>query len=600
MDIRSKTNRAEVAFVYLLVPYAVGMIGAHQQESKVLIYVFGTACMLLLCTIAVVGFYYKKLSLYKIKWATGLPIYTFMLFLGAFCYASNDTRLSADYYGHLKSDYLKINIIDEPQLKNGTLRFKAQVHSSYFLGNPAPASGKLMVGIIPNLSNPLTLSYGDVLIIPALFKTIESPQNPGEFDYKGWLATQHIHHQVFLKQDQLRVTTASKKNPLIAYALKLRQQQVDYFRKTLKSDDAFAMASTLILGYRGDLSQETLNIYSRTGTIHVLSVSGMHVGLIYLILSFLLSFMDHGMMSKLKTTLIILLLWFYVVLTGCSPSVIRSGIMLTVFILAKASTREINGYNILAFAALCMLLFEPYLIWDIGFQLSFLAVFGLIGVQPLIYNHLRSRNLVLSKLGSSVAMSVAAQLSTFPLSVYYFHQFPLFFLISNLFIIVPSAVIMYAGLFALLFRPDFMMPYFEKLISFMNGGLNTISALPYSSLSGIWMNKSQLFLLSFFLIMFLLSIKHGNKSLFFSCLFTLFLLRCSVSYDNLKQLKQREIIIFKLRKNHAIAIVFGTKAILYTDLHRSNKSFRYQLQPGLDLYGVKQLTIINETVPLYH
>ncbi|RZK98297.1 MAG: ComEC/Rec2 family competence protein, partial [Pedobacter sp.] len=239
----------------------------------------------------------------------------------------------------------------------------------------------------------------------------------------------------------------------------MRKEQVAYYRTIIKNDEAFAVATTLILGYRADLDKATLSTYSRTGTIHALSVSGMHVGLVYLVLNWLLSMMSHSKWTSVVKMLIILTcIWFYALLTGFSPSVLRSVIMLTVFIIANSFNRNTNNYNILAFTAFSLLVYNPYLIWDIGFQLSFLAVIGLIWLQPMIQGWLDTKIGWMNKLFSVIAMSLAAQIVTFPFSIYYFHQFPVYFLIGNLFIMIPIAGIMYLGILILLLKLAFLGP----------------------------------------------------------------------------------------------------------------------------------------------
>ncbi|WAC42741.1 ComEC/Rec2 family competence protein [Pedobacter sp. SL55] len=142
------------------------------------------------------------------------------------------------------------------------------------------------------------------------------------------------------------------------------------------------------------------------------------------------------------------------------------------------------------------MVYDPFLIWDVGFQLSFLAVFGLVYYQPKIYNWLYFKNKWADKLWAAVAMSLAAQLATLPLSIYYFHQFPVYFIISNLFILIPITILMYLGIAILLVRVYFLAPIFEWIITFTNQGLKWISNLPYAGITEIWLNKWQLFLFS--------------------------------------------------------------------------------------------------------
>ena len=179
---------------------------------------------------------------------------------------------------------------------------------------------------------PIQLNYGDELIITDKYLPIEPPYTPGEFDFQAWLAAKNVYQQTFINQDQLIQLNESKGNAIIKYAITQRKKQVAIYRQLIKNDEAFAVASTLVLGYRADLSKETLAAYSKTGTIHALSVSGAHVGIIFFLLNAMLSFLDRKRALKiLKVIVICSLIWYYALLTGFSSSVLRSAIMITIF-----------------------------------------------------------------------------------------------------------------------------------------------------------------------------------------------------------------------------------------------------------------------------
>src|SRR6202000_962997 len=173
-------------------------------------------------------------------------------------------------------------------------------------------------------------------------------------------------------------------NAVIAYSLRLRQRLIEKFKRNMRDTNAIAVASTLILGYKADLSNDILQAYSKTGTIHVLSVSGAHVAILFILLSFILSFMDRFRYGKtIKAILIILIIWYYSLLTGFSPAVCRAAVMISMVIIGKTYSKYINTLNILAISAFFLLLYDPYFITDVGFQLSYLAVSGLIVFQPI-------------------------------------------------------------------------------------------------------------------------------------------------------------------------------------------------------------------------
>ncbi|WP_316811533.1 ComEC/Rec2 family competence protein [Pedobacter heparinus] len=600
-------NKAELAFLRLLIPFSVGIVAVYQWKAPGLTYWLTATVTLLFLLLFTINLSYKQLNFYRYKGIRGMMIHALLLLSGCLHSTLYNQSLNTDYYLFKKYKYLKVKIIDEPKIKPNLILFSAFVSKGYVTAHlqggaeihtARTASGKIRIALKPDTSNPTVLKYGDELIIPARTSEIERAELPSSFDFKSWLAMQNIYQQAYFKQAELIKLNSNAGHVLVKYALQLREKQIAIYRKIIKNDDAFAIAATLILGYRSDLTAETLDIYAKTGTIHALSVSGMHVGLIYLVLNWLLFFLDRNFVLKtLKILLILCLIWAYSLLTGFSPSVLRSAIMISVFILARLFDRSINSYNILAFAAFCLLLYHPFLIWDIGFQLSFLAVLGLIYLQPKIYGWLAVKNPLLNKIWSATAMSIAAQLATYPLSIYYFHQFPLFFLASNLFIMLPVAIIIYVGILILMFRLDGLGPLFEWLILFTNSGLNQIAGLPFSGISGIWINKTELLLLCLTLVCFTEALYRFKKRLLFTTAIAFFVLQSFLTYDKISTANQKKIIRFKLKKNYAIAWIKGNSAWLYTNLKPESREFSYAVKPALDQHKVKQLVIKFADVP---
>ena len=585
----------------ILLPFVLGIITFYHTTDPSFTLIIGSLCFVCLLFLVLLNLYYKRLKAYQFKsWIAGLT-YTSLFLFSAFACILNKQCLSDNYFNSKQQNYLKVLVNDEPQLKSGILRFKGNVTKAYSYKNCQAETekviGKLMVSVKTDSLNPISLAYGDELILSGNTTAIATPYNPFEFDYRSWLAAQNIYHQVFLKQHQLVKLNGNAGNPVIAYALTLRAKQVQFYRKLLKDDDAFAVASTLILGYRADLSQDTLNIYSKTGTIHALSVSGMHVGLIYIVLNWLFQYLDRNRLLKIgKVALIVVLIWFYALLTGFSPSVLRSAIMLSAYIIAKFFNRQGNSYNIISFAAFSLLVYDPFLIWDVGFQLSFLAVLGLIYLQPKIQNWWHPQNKWVNKLWEIIAMSLAAQLITFPLSIYYFHQFPIYFLISNLFIMVPIALLMYLGIIILLGKLEFLAPIFEWLIKFTNSGLQWIADLPLSSLSAIWISKTELWLLCIALTLFILALAGFKKRMLLFSLACFMVFQSFLAYDKLKAFHQKKTIVFNLRKNYATAFIWGQKAMVITNLNPTSRDFKYFIQPALDQHKIKEIVCMEGSI----
>ncbi len=585
--------KSEIVFVKLLFPLSLGIILGyhfqHQQLFRILLYVL---CSLIFLA-ATIHIYYKKLKGWKFKKNIASLYYLLFFCLGFYLTLAHTDFLRSDYFGHKNYPHLKGWISSEPHQNHEILRFELSISKGFLNKKSEHCSGKLLIALKLDSLKPIKLNYGDELIISANYLPVEPPYNPGEFNFKQWLAAKNIYHQSFIKQEELVKTNQNQGNSLVKYALTLRQKLVDVYRKLIHNDEAFAVASTLILGYRADLSKETLAAYSKTGTIHALSVSGMHVGLIYIMLNWCLSFLNRKKLGKiLKTLIICSLIWYYALLTGFSPSVLRSAIMITIFIFAKQLNRGNNSYNVLAFTAFILLVFNPFLIWDVGFQLSFLAVFGLVYFQPKIYKWLYFKSTWVDKLWSTTAMSLAAQLATLPLSIYYFHQFPIYFIISNLFILIPITLLMYSGIALLVLRIYFVAPAFEWLINFTNNGLKWISELPYAGITEIWLNQWQLTLMILLIATLSIGFSNYKKNYLFVGFLSWLILQSSLSFQKINSTKQSEALFFSLRKNYAAAFISGNSCVLITDLSQDDRNYEFFVKPALDQKHIDSIKFV--------
>jgi competence protein ComEC len=585
-------NYFELVFVRLVIPYIIGILLFYPFTAIPILFLLCAVLLILLGGLAYFNLYYAQFKSRKIKPYITSCLYLLPLTLGGWTTMLNKEILYANHFSKHPATYLEIIINDEPQVRGNILRFPGKVTVATTKSNNKTVTGHLMIAIKIE-EKRLHLNYGDQILIPAVYDSISAPKNPYEFDTKQWYAQQNVYHQTYLQPEQLVILKSKQGNPIIDWALNIRKRQVNLFRKLIKDDEAYTVASTLILGYRAELSEETLMAYSKTGTIHALSVSGMHVALIYLIIDFLLGFLDKWKSGKLiKLLLSICLIWLYALIAGFAPSVLRSVIMLSVFIIGNAFKRNKNSYNLLAFSAFCILIYNPLLIYDVGFQLSYLSVLGLLYLQPNIYAWFDFRYRWANKLWSFVALSLAAQFATFPLSTYYFHQFPLYFLISNLFILLPVSLIMYLGLLITMCPVEFLSPYFEWLLKFTNHGLKLISDLPYATVSEIWFNKVELWLLTGSIICFSLAFSHFYKRLLLVCLACLVLFSLSLALKNHEDSMQRRIIIFSVQKGCVTAFIDKRKAWVFSALASDSKSIKYYVKPALDQAGIASISYI--------
>ncbi len=588
----------ENPFLRLLLPLLTGIFLGVVFSFSGWILLLAILIFVLTLIFAALNFNYTSWEIYRKPWIGGTLIHVFLLLLGILLTERSKEINAINHFSKQKADALIVRVVQEPKQTGNLVHFNTSVTHTSFNGKISTSSGSLLVAVKLDSNQKSNFNYGDELLVSNQYKPVDPSFNPAEFNYKLWLQHQNIYFQTFINPNQYQILATNQGNPLIAYALVVRKSLVLKYQKYLHNPDAFSVASTLILGYRADLSQDVLQAYSKTGTIHVLSVSGMHVALVYIIINLLLNFLNRKRSGILLKALIsILLIWIYALISGFSPAVCRAAVMISFVIVGKTYNRHISMLNILLVSAFVLLLYNPFFLTDVGFQLSYLAVFGLIILQPIIESWIDFKHSFARKLWSLLSVSLAAQLITFPISIFYFHQFPVYFLISNLFIVLPSIVIMYVGI-VFIFIPDIaaiakpVAFILEQTIAFMNQGLVWIENIPFGNWNKLWITVPEYLLLySIICCMFAWLVYRKTALLKVGAVFILLFLT-SFSYKRFRAQNQEEIIFLNLRKNLGIIFKKGNEAVVITDLKASDKAFQYSVQPFLDSCKSSEIKMI--------
>ena len=289
------------------------------------------------------------------------------------------------------------------------------------------------------------LQPGNVIWIPKKPEEIPGPIFPNEFDYRQFLARKGIHHRQFLGKEFVYVDSTHQQGLKFAVA-RLRQQFAEVIDTHMQHPISKQIALALLLGQKESLDKDIKQAYSETGTLHILAVSGLHVGIIYSILLLPLAAFKQGHpFRKGYLVLVVALIWVYAAMTGFSPSVIRAAAMFSLFTAGQMRKRRPSVWNILAFSALLMLAIDPEVRGNLGFQLSYLAVAGIVGLQPLILRLRQPKHRVPEYIWQMASVTLAAQLVTTPLTLHYFQTFPSYFLLANLLVVPLSYVILCVG-----------------------------------------------------------------------------------------------------------------------------------------------------------
>lgn len=437
------------------------------------------ACIGLILLLAVLLFISKN-QIQKTVWF-GLIAYLAMICIGMLTFNVHDQR-------QFKTHYSKIISVENHVPELITFRIREVLkpttyHDKYVvnvlkIGNKQ-ASGKLLLNVEKD-STSKHLDVDGVLIASTSLSKLNLPLNPYQFNYNGYLKKQHIDFQLFLKNDEL-LQISSKPHTLYGHAAAIRTKIDKKLKAYNFKRDELAIIDALLLGQRKDISQETYNNYINAGAVHILAVSGLHIGIILLILNWVfkpIERLKHG--NYIKMSLIAISLWCFAIIAGLSPSVTRAVAMFTVFAIGMNLKRPANIYNTLAISMFMLLLFKPRFLYDLGFQMSYLAVISIVSIQPLLKNLWYPSTRVVRYFWDIFTVTLAAQIGVVPISLYYFHQFPGLFFISNL-IVIPlltlnlcfGILIIFMALLNLL--PEWLADTFGFSISSMNNFIAWVS-----------------------------------------------------------------------------------------------------------------------------
>lgn len=525
-------------------------------------------------------------------------------------FAGSGSDLAADPH-HSGTEILIGYVSDEPRVNERNTRFSLQVIGAWNqqANVVVEMNGRIQVtaeNAVNTVENRLSkaenigeLNYGDLVAFAGdRVGPVLPPGNPGEMNYAAHLAKQNCWHRAYLGQGQLQKLATGYGSDLMGFSLALRKKMVDKFERFVPDPDAVAIASTLILGYRAELSAEVMETFSATGTIHVLSVSGMHVVIVFWLLAKLLFWMDYRKSLKmLRFPLLLIAIWAYALLTGLSPSVLRAAMMLGFVLWAEAWSRRSVTYNNIAASAFFILLFDPKLLLDIGFQLSYLAVAGIVFLYPLLQQLFRSIHRLLKPIVDYSLMSVAAQAGAFPLAMYYFQQFPVYFLLANLLIVLPASAIMYLG-FALLLLPEsvtstpllhILGQWLSGLIVWMNESLTLIQGLPAASLTGLETSALQCLLIYLLMLSLIFAFIHRSKRLWGVFLLLATVLPVLSAIPFYERWTQRKLIVHQVRSALAISYTGRGQSWIYSDLPGFDHStIRYSLLPHLRTFVARE------------
>ncbi|HAH55698.1 MAG TPA: competence protein ComEC [Flavobacterium sp.] len=498
----------------------------------------------------------------------GLATYLLAFTIGTTTQIIHTNSFQESNYSRVKS------IFEKPHLVSLTIREKLRSSSfnDRYIAVVNQIEDKINTGRVllnvrkDSLNQPLEI--GTHLQINGSFYRNSSAKNPNQFDYGKYLENKQIYAQIYADASEIKIGSIIQKD-LWYFSSRLRTKIIQNLEKSHFNKTELNVAVALILGQQQDISPEIVSDYQYAGAVHILSVSGLHIGCILIFVTFLLKpFPNTRKSSFIKLVIILLSLSSFGLIAGLAPSVLRSVTMFSFVAIGMYLRRSTNIFHTLLVSMLIILLVQPSFLFDVGFQLSYFALFFILWLQPLLAQLWKPRNKIVNYFWEILTVSFAAQIGTLPLSIYYFHQFPGLFFVTNLVIIPFLSLIMGLGVVVMVLAafdcvPVFLAKSLEWSIFILNKIINWIASLEQFIFRDIPFNWQLLLSLYLLIIATVIWFKKPNFNKLALAMITVIIFQITYFQTHWNIQKQRELVIFNSKKNTLIAERNGNNISLY-------------------------------------
>jgi competence protein ComEC len=548
----------------ITIAFVLGILTAFYAKPNL-----QTTLVLLLIAFFTFGitYYFSKKSLFPSLYF-GISTYFLSFFIGLTTQITHTDSFQKSNYIHYNSIFEKphvfsVSLREKLKSSNFNDRYIALVNRI----DQEKSSGRILLNIRKDsLNHPFEI--GAVLKIKGSLYKNNPPNNPNQFDYGKYLENKQIYAQLYADASEIQLGSEMDKN-IWYYTSRLRNKIIRNLEKSNFNKAELNVAIALIMGQQQDISPEIIKDYQFAGAVHILSVSGLHIGFILVFVTFILKpFPNTKRGSFIKLIIILISLSLFGLIAGLAPSVVRSVTMFSFVAIGNHLRRSVNMYHTLLVSILLILLFEPSFLFDVGFQLSYTALFFILWLQPLLASIWLPKNKILKYFWDILTVSFAAQIGTFPLSIYYFHQFPGLFFVTNLVVLPLLSFIMLLGVLVMVLAAFDYVPYFfskplEWSIYYLNKIINVIASLEQFIIQNIPFNTY--LLISFYLLIVSAIIwfkkPSFNKLVFF--LIAVIALQISFFKNQWNIQNQQEWVVFNFKKNTVIAERTGEKVTLH-------------------------------------
>lgn len=574
-----------LSFVRLILPLIAGILFYFSLR-------FSHPILLLLIALPFISFalfvFIPKLrEKYKWRRAPGVLI-VLTLFLSGILLSWLQSSISDPHHFSLKTEKEELfigRIVEQPKKTEKSVRTVAAFENRKAFNKWERVSGKALI-YFERSDASVKIHTGDRIIIKGPLSPILNNKNPGAFQSADFYATRNIYHKIYLSSGEWALAEPAHGFSIKRIAESSRNRIIGQLQSAGLIGQDLSVAAALIVGYDDEVDPSLMSDYASCGVLHVLAVSGLHVGILYLIVNFLLGFLNKFRQGPwIRMFLVLLVVWSYSLIAGLSPSILRSAVMFSFIIVGKTWKKDSDAVNLLAVSCFFLLLFDVRFIFDIGFQLSYLAVLGILLIQPWLQDLWQPRSWWSAQAWSMITVTLAAQLTTTPLSLFYFHQFPNYFLLTNLFFIPLSTICLVGGLLTVLFSGipiigESIAWLFRLLIGFMNSSAGFFGRLPGAVTDQIPMDLAGCLLLYMAIGSFMFFIYFRQARFVLAGLFILVILFGIQIRDEHLSLLRSRLVIFHSYEGADLQFISGKTAYSWCQEGSRRQKDQFMLRPS--------------------
>jgi len=574
-------NLYEELRLFPFVRLAIALLGGIAWQASAWVIAFPAAIVAVgLAVVYIVLLFVPYLKTYTRQWIPGTVALLCIFFTGAALMQRQPTNTSLPLDEKV---WLQAEVCDMPLVTDNYTKLLVVVKKYATASDTVSASEKIIL-YVRGLDVETAPVAGSTIYAHASLSTLPPPRNPEEFNYQQFLARRKIFTSAFVPTgDYLIDTHRSFWQRLRYQPLQWQQNALQVFADSPLGEREFAVIAALTLGVKQYLDDDIRTSYQVSGAMHILAVSGLHVGIIMAILMLVFSFLakrKHGLVWR--NTLIIACLWMYAAVVGFSPSVTRAVVMFSFVLLGGMMQRKLSVYNSLAASAFVICLFNPQVLFEAGFQLSYGAVLGIVYFQPKMYSLLYVKNKFLDGIWQLATVSVAAQIGTIPLSLFYFHLFPNYFLLTNICIITLTGWIVYGGALYLLVHSipgvsTVVGSLLHALLWVLNHIVQFIESLPYAATQNIYLSGWQMALLIAIILCVAVYLYAPRRIWLWAAAYCVVGVVGGWAWQHAAQREQKLVAVYNVRNTSYIQFVNGRRSFTLSDKADSGNSFSFNV-----------------------